>query len=718
MSGISGIDGALASLPDLSARIFGVGGLAAAALPEFEHRPEQEKMAFCCAQAFAGGSSIIFEAGTGVGKSMAYLVPGIVAAVRAKRQLVVATATIALQQQIVLKDIPRIRSLFENCGELGDCADFKCALLLGRANYLCTHRLKRALAEKRDLFNTAEGAELERISKWALTTKTGLKDELVPPPDPEVWSAVNADSSSCSQKNCADGTCFYRNARREIAQAQVVVVNYNLLFSMLAAGLGAPPDDCGILFAGDMLVMDEAHLARDIASECFGISVSNFGILRELKRIYNPRKKKGLITREGLAEFFDKQVVCDAIAECEEFFAGVKKDWLLERRTVRLEAPNWAPETFLDKLFALKDMLNNLSQAARSDSLAAEIKDYSRKVVGYAASIEECLWLSEAKNCVYWLENFGADLRGVRVCSAPLDVSKDLRMHVFSKSAPVVLTSATLAVGHSTAGFAHEIGADAAESFIVNSPFNYNANMRAFLSADAPEMARETKKLDADYTNRACLKFALAVDGGSLVLCTSISDMNAIAAFLRENLAQKRRVFVQGEMSRRQTVEEFRAAQNAVLVATDTFWTGIDVQGRALSQVIITRLPFENNMQPLLGARIDRLIAEGGKPFVQISLPEAILKFRQGLGRLIRSAKDKGSLVVLDGRILTRGYGRNFVDAIPTSHTERFTLENFPRTVLPALAEIGILSEGADMDASEEPSKPEEPFFDEEDDPF
>ena len=256
-------------LPELCEKIFASGGYAGI-LPNFEHRPEQEKMAYCCAQAYSGNGALLFEAGTGVGKSMAYLVPGIIAARRFKRQLM----------------------MFSNCSALSDCADFKAALLLGRANYLCPHRLKRALAEKRELFDTAESAELERIAQWALTTRTGLVDELNPPPNPEVWAWVNADASSCTPKNCSDGSCFYQNARREISSADVVILNHNLLFSLLSAGMGTNGEESGILFANDMLVIDEAHLIPDVASAAYGLSLSSAGIRRELCRIYDPRKKR------------------------------------------------------------------------------------------------------------------------------------------------------------------------------------------------------------------------------------------------------------------------------------------------------------------------------------------------------------------------------------------------------------------------------------------
>ena len=396
-------------LPELCEKIFASGGYAGI-LPNFEYRPEQEKMAYCCAQAYSGNGALLFEAGTGVGKSMAYLVPGIIAARRFKRQLVVATHTIALQQQIMQKDLPRIEMMFSNCAALSDCADFKAALLLGRANYLCPHRLKRALAEKRELFDTAENAELERIAQWALTTRTGLVDELNPPPNPEVWAWVNADASSCTPKNCSDGSCFYQNARREISSADVVILNHNLLFSLLSAGMGTNGEESGILFANDMLVIDEAHLIPDVASAAYGLSLSSAGIRRELCRIYDPRKKRGLIARSGLAEFRDKQIVCDAISECDELFSRIRKDFLLSRDTVRLSSPDWADAySATGALDSVARLLDTLAQNAPQEKLAAEIKDYRRKVAGMKNAIEECVCLSDPES-VYWLEGSAEEM--------------------------------------------------------------------------------------------------------------------------------------------------------------------------------------------------------------------------------------------------------------------------------------------------------------------
>ncbi len=674
--------------PNLCNKIFCKDGYAAI-LPNFEHRPEQAQMAYCCAQAFAGDMPILFEAGTGVGKSLAYLVPGIIAAVRFNRQLIVATHTIALQQQIIEKDLPRIRLMFENCGALKDCAGFKPAILLGRSNYLCTHRLKRALAEKRELFDTEESLELDRIVQWAAFTKTGLVDELNPPPNPEVWNWVSADSSSCTAKNCDDGTCFYQNARRQVASADIVILNHSLLFALLAAGMGEEAGGRGVLFPNDMLVLDEAHLVPHVASEAFGTSLSNTGILRELRRIYDPKKRRGLITRDGMAEHYDKQVVIDTMAMCEDFFAHIKKNFLISRETVRLTAPNWIDDEFPRKLDALAALLDSFAMNAKTDKLAAEIRDYKRRIVSFKNTLENCIFLDDAESAVYWVERAGKDGRGAQLNSAPLKVSGILRRVLFARETSVVMTSATLAVGGNMDGFVAKVGADDAERFVCDSPFDYNAHMRAFIATDAPDVERETGRLDSDYLSRVCKKLCEKVRGGTLILFTSYADLNKTAKFLEENIVG-RKIFVQGRMSRRETVNAFAEEGNAILLGTDMFWTGIDLPGEKLSQVIITRLPFENFQHPLLQARIDRLRQEGGNPFMELSLPAAIIKFRQGVGRLIRSASDRGVIAVLDSRIVTKAYGKNFVDAIPTNRVERFEEDDIDGFVSEQIGELGL----------------------------
>ncbi len=671
-------------LPALCEKIFRKDGYASV-LPNFEHRPEQEQMAFFCAQTFASAQPLIFEAGTGVGKSLAYLVGGLIAAKRFKKKLVVATHTISLQQQIVEKDLPRVRMMFDSCDALADCADFKAALLIGRSNYLCTGRLKRAIAEKRELFNTAESEELERIAKWAQTTKTGIRDELNPPPNPEVWNWVCADSSSCSPRAC-DDTCFYQNARRKVAAADIVILNHSLLFSLLA---GAELGSDSILFENDMLVLDEAHLVPDVASDIFGVSLSSGAIVRELNRIYNPKKKKGLITRASLAEHFDRKLVEETVACVEDFFAQVKADRLQKRDMVRIEEPNWGTDLILHKLEEVEQMLKRFAQNAATEKHAAELNDYRDKIKSYRIALETCLYLTEEGN-VYWLESYDAD-RKVRINAAPIDVSKILRRVLFGGKSPVILTSATMAVNGDLSGFASKVGAESAEQFIVDSPFDYKKNMRVFYACDAPAYERGVSRDNTELC--ACIeKLCFLVKGGTLVLFTSYSELKKVGEYLKKSeVLAPRKILIQGETAgRSEMLRVFKNAGDAVLLGTDSFWTGVDVPGDALSQVVITKLPFDNFSHPLIEAKMELAESLGGSGFTDIMLPNAVIKFRQGVGRLIRTRKDRGAVVILDSRVASKGYGKFFLDALPT-RADRFRLANLETELMPDYEDLGLM---------------------------
>ncbi len=655
-------------LPNLCERIFGDGGYASA-LPNFEHRPEQEKMAYFCAQTLAAGGSLLFEAGTGVGKTLAYLIPGIVEAKRGGKQLVVSTRTIALQRQIMEKDLPRARLLFSSVEDLSDCADFEHALLVGKSNYLCTHRLKRALAEKKELFDSEESKELERIAEWAASTQTGLLEELSPPPDPDVWSWVNADSSSCNSRNCSDGSCFYQAARRNIARANVVVLNHNLLFSLIAAGADS---ESGILFPNDMLVLDEAHTIPEVASECFGIGLSQGGIMRELKRIYDPSKKRGLITRGTLAEHWDKMTVSKAISNCEDFFGRIGENYVAMRDTVRLTSPNWESDELPNSLDSVADMLKSFEQNAPTDSLCAEIRDHRKRIVGIKNSLESCIYLGDEESSVYWLEKTGSS--NIAINAAPLDIAPILRKILFSGTSPVILASATLASDSdgNMEDFASRIGAEHAEKCSVKSPFDYDKNMLVEIFSDAPEPDKNSKRQDCEYLAKKISSLSLQIDGGTLALFTSYRELKGTVDIIRASgLLGGRKIFVQGEMSRSEIIRRFEEAGNALLAGTDTFWTGIDIPGKTLSQVVITRLPFENPNHPLLAARMERFEALGGNSFQKIFLPSAIIKFRQGVGRLIRSKRDSGRIAILDSRIFSKSYGKKFIEALPSKKFER-----------------------------------------------
>lgn len=676
-------------LSETSDAIFKAGGAMQEYLG-FEHRPEQEEMSRFCAQAFEADTPLVFEAGTGVGKSLAYLIPGIIAAKRTRRPLIVSTNTIALQQQILNKDLPLVKLLFTRDETLREFADFKTAFLVGRANYLCTTRLRRAIAEKTELFETKEAAELERIREWALTTETGLYEELNPPPMPEVWGWVNADSSSCTLKNCSDGLCFYQKAKKKIAGADVVIVNHSLLFSLIASGAASEIGSKGVLFSNDMCVLDEAHLIHDVAAENFGLSISSRALNRELKRIYDPRKKRGLIMRGGLAREIEKDVVADAIRESEEFFASVRQKYLTKRDTVSLSSPEWIENTLDKPLEILAQTLASIASRAQSEQAASEIKDYQRRIIAARNALQDAVFLS-SRDHVYWVEKSGSS-ENVSIQSAPIDVAPILREVLFERETSVILTSATLATSKGNLdSFIEKTGAEAAEKFVANSPFDYKKNMRVMLCNDAPEPDKDSKKLDCENIAKIIERLCAGVEGGTLVLFTGYYEMNKTADFLYEsNILKDRRILVQKQMPRAELIARFKEHGNAVLLGTDSFWTGIDVPGKALSQVIITRLPFANPSHPLVEARNNKILSEGGKPFIQLSIPEAIIKFRQGVGRLIRSKTDKGIISLLDSRLVSKPYGRNFMAALPPAPVLRFNSGNLELQLKTALNELKI----------------------------
>ena len=646
------------------------------------HRPQQAAMASAVAAALTGDTSLLAEAGTGVGKSLAYLIPGILAACASARPLVVSTHTIALQQQLLQKDIPLCRALFEKTPELAGFADFKTALLMGRANYLCTTRLARALETKQDLFPSHEQEELQRIARWAAMTQTGLLEELNPPPDPEIWEWVNADSNVCTAKRCGCDACFYQRARALASKAQVRIVNHSLLFALIGAGAGPQGDQRGILFPDDRVVLDEAHLVPDTATEYFGSHLSSHGIERWMRQLYNAKTQRGLLKRVGSARD------CESVAQLTDlfqaFFEQIKADHLSKQDCVRLYAPGWGSQEVLGPLTTLANRIGSLIAAANSESDADELRDWRSRLTGLHSTLESMLFLAEP-NHVHWLELSGKKKHIVHIHSAPIDVSNYLRRCLFSRHTSAVLASATLAAADNMEHFKSRVGAEGRETLQEDSPFNYAKNMRVFIATDAPSPESGNGAIDRAFLADNIFYCANAVKGGTLVLFTSHQDMRGVADLVREDFQKAERLLlVQGEgLPRPELAKRFALEGNAVLFGTDSFWTGIDIPGPALSQVIITRLPFENPSDPILEARCEWVRDRGGQPFADITLPEALLKFRQGVGRLIRKETDTGTLTILDARILKKTYGGSFLAALPQKQYATFTKNNRAQSFRP-----------------------------------
>jgi ATP-dependent DNA helicase DinG len=663
--------------PALAAKIFAEAGWLQAAL-RLEHRPQQEEMARAVAAAMEADEPLLFEAGTGVGKSLAYLVPGIIHAMDQTRQMIVSTHTISLQEQLETSDLPICRRLFKSTPALERYADFRATVLVGKSNYLCTTRLGHALADRSTLLADADYDELQRIARWAEKSDNGLRHELKPPPRPEVWDVVNADSSSCSRKHCDCEKCFYQRAKARLRSAHLVIVNHALLFALINAGGaradGAPADARGVLFADDFIVLDEAHTVPEVATEHFGLSLSSYGVDRALKYLYNPRTRRGLFRKLGGPEA--QQLVLNALDASGQFFDFVASALLVQRPIVRVREEGVAEPTLDAPLEALHRMLGKISDRLEDGRERDEILEQKMRVKGLQARLTEWLTLAD-KGHVYWAERSGRRQTIVTLRSAPLDVAPALRRHLFGCGTSVVCTSATLALGGRIEPFAARIGADAAQAVVVKSPFDFERNMRVYIAGDVPLPTPQEAKLALDVLADYIRFCTAAVRGGSLVLFTSYADMRAIAMGLEPVYRAAGRPFLmQGEeLSRTELAKQMRAMGNAVLFGTDSFWTGVDVPGDALAQVIITRLPFDPPTHPITEARCDFIRDGGGNPFNELTLPDALMKFRQGVGRLIRTATDRGVVTLLDSRLLTKTYGRLFVDSLPQPEFTTLTRE-------------------------------------------
>lgn len=670
-------DGAPAvDVRQLTAGIFSDGGVLCGAL-QLEHRPEQERMAHAVAAAFADDRPLLCEAGTGVGKSLAYLLPGIIFATARRRQLVVSTHTISLQEQLEAKDLPLCRRLFEAVPSLQPFAGFRTALLVGKSNYLCTTRLAQALRDRTELCASAGQLELQRIAAWAPAAKDGLRHELHPAPDPEIWDLVNADSGACSRRHCDPATCPYQRARARIDAAQVLIVNHSLLFSLLNVGNLAGRDGVrGVLRPDDFVVLDEAHTVPEVATDHTGTHLSNVGLDRLLKSLYHPTRRKGLLARQGGAG--DQQAVVDTLEASAVFFEYLRAKLLAEQPIVRLRSPD-AAEPLLDP--PLVNLINRVGTLASrlpdGSPPRDELLDKLERLKGYRAEITRWLGLAEP-DYVYWLERGGRHQSNVTLRAAPLDVAPYLRDNVFRRETAVVLTSATLTVGGTIEPFQQRAGAGGTTTVVEASPFDFERNMRVYVAEDMAAPNAQDARLDlealADYVGFCTLRPA----GGSLVLFTSHADMGRIAERLGPAYAEAGRpFFLQGrDGSRTELTRRLRAAGNGVLFGTDSFWTGVDIPGRAVSQVVITRLPFDPPTHPVAEARAERIRERGGNPFSELTLPDALMKFRQGIGRLIRSQTDRGVVTILDARVLTKSYGRDFLGSLPVREITRLSRKN------------------------------------------
>lgn len=680
-------------------------GVLAKSIKNFEYREEQKNMALSVQQGINENKKIVVEAGTGTGKTLAYLIPAIKWAIQNQKKIIIATNTINLQEQLLYKDIPIVRSIIDE--------KFSYALVKGRNNYLCKRLFNEVSIKGNvdlDLFGSESKEQLEHILKWGNKTETGDKSELPFEVNNDIWELVQSTTELCIGKKCPHRKqCFYMRTRREKIDANVLIANHHLFFADLNVRANTDFDsEYLILPKYDMVIFDEAHNIESVARSYFSMEISKFSFNRLVNRIFsksNKRKQKPALNR--LEESVDRanlenpgiydltlENIKDSIQVlqivAEEYFEelrkvfdngnenGVKKvltSYEMKKSNF-LESSREKKEKFQN---LLKDFMNlletflNLLDGEKDKN--PDIINFKNHINIYKAFIDSFLFINNLseEEYIYWID-INAKRTNVVLTATPLNIAKKLNTSLFENINRLVFASATLTADRNFNYFKKSIGLLEEECIeeIIDSPFNYDEQMKVYI----PTNIQDSDKLNLFYEDAAnfILSILLKTQGKAFILFTSYTMLNQVYYSIKNELLENNfEIFLHGEKPRSQLITEFKKATNPILFGTTSFWEGVDVQGDNLSNVIIVKLPFLVPTDPIVSAISKKIEEEGGNSFFDYQLPEALIKFKQGIGRLIRNKTDKGNIFILDNRMIKKNYGVSFINAIPTKKLKILT---------------------------------------------
>jgi len=631
--------------------LFSPEGRIAELLKGYEQRPQQLEMAQRIEKALEEKKHLVAEAGTGVGKSMAYLAPFIFWSVKNKKRAVISTYTKTLQEQLTKKELPFLREVLP--------LEFKFALCVGSANYVCLRRLNRG--RQFGLFDDAESKkQWDKLTRWCRKTETGLRMDIDFNVRGDIWANVCREADMCFGRKCFyRSSCFYMKARILQTRANILVVNHYLFFTNIAAGGRLLPNYDAVLF-------DEAQNVEDVATEYLGIDVSNRAVEFLLNRIYNPAREKGIVLRLDELKDENRAAVKREVVKTGEaartYFSSIIDKLGTDNLTKRIRSSNLFENTLEKPLTNLCDSLKAALADITDEDAAVELSAYAERCIGFRKGLKVFTEQSE-KDYVYWIE-IARRTRNLTVAvhAVPVEIAGVLRKELYEKTRPVILTSATLSVSRSFGFIKERLGLEEADEIMLGSPFDYKKQALLYIAEDLPDPSYETEQFTGQAVKRT--KEILEISGGgAFALFTSYRTLDAAYEYISENLPDLR-LLKQGSLPRWKLLDTFKKSGDAVILGTSTFWQGIDVPGKTLQCVIIFKLPFAVPDHPVTEAKMEYLKKRGRDPFRHYQVPQAALMLKQGAGRLIRTKTDRGVIAILDPRIISRSYGKTFARSL------------------------------------------------------